>query len=123
MRGTPCTSRVCTVMVEVMPGRSFWSGFSTATTAGYVTTPDTLFALYRICDTTPWNVSPGKASTTQSAAMPSAILPTSASSTSASTRILCRSSAITKSTGAWKLATTVAPGSIPRVTTMPSTGA
>jgi hypothetical protein len=42
-RATPFASRVFTVTVAVMPGRSLRSGFSTSITAMYVTTPCTVF--------------------------------------------------------------------------------
>src|SRR5258705_455514 len=56
----------------------------------------------------PLKVRPGKASTVNVACWPTCTRPTSASSTLVSTCILLRSCAMTKSTGAWRLAAEVA---------------
>jgi hypothetical protein len=65
---------------------------------------------------------PGQASTLKVADWPTFTRPTSASSTSTCSSIFARSSASVNSTGAWKEAATVCPGSMSRSSTTPSMG-
>src|SRR5215467_1181344 len=83
----------------------------------------TFWAALRTWVMAPVKVRVGKASTVKVVCWPTWTRPTSASSTLVSTCILLRSCAMTKSTGAWRLAATVWPTSTLRATTTPSTGA